>query len=122
MAKTKQRTTKSRSSKSGAGKPASRGKPRRTEERKPTKAAVAASKPPQASAVPPAPERASKKGSIASLLRRTNGASIAELTEATGWQQHSVRAAMTGLRKAGGEITRNKDADGVSRFRLTGHG
>lgn len=50
------------------------------------------------------------------LLMRRNGASIAEMTEATGWQQHSVRGAMAGaLRKRGLTITSQK-ADGTRRY------
>ena len=61
-----------------------------------------------------------KKTLIANLLRRQHGASVCELQAATGWQSHSIRAAMTGLRKAGGDITRSKDDSGTSLFRLTG--
>jgi Protein of unknown function (DUF3489) len=41
-----------------------------------------------------------------------------ELTEATGWQVHSVRAALTGFRKDGKELIRAKDDVGVTRYRL----
>lgn len=34
-------------------------------------------------------------------LKRKSGATVAELQEAFGWQPHSVRAAISGLRKAG---------------------
>ncbi len=62
----------------------------------------------------------SKKALIATLLRRQGGASLSDLQAATGWQGHSIRAAMTGLRKAGGDITRSKDDAGTSLFRLIG--
>src|SRR4051794_19097504 len=45
-------------------------------------------------------ERQTKKATVAALLGRAEGASIEELMSATGWQPHSVRAALTGLRKA----------------------
>lgn len=57
---------------------------------------------------------------IFKLLRRPNGASIAQLQKAAGWQPHSVRAALTGLRKKGHAIERNKDAKGVTRYRIAG--
>ena len=38
------------------------------------------------------------------LLRREEGASSAELIDATGWLPHSMRAALTGLRKKGHAI------------------
>jgi len=40
------------------------------------------------------------------LLARGEGASVAEITEVTGWQAHSVRAALSGLRKRGVVIER----------------
>lgn len=41
-----------------------------------------------------------KLGQIIRLLQRTKGATIDDLTEATGWQAHSVRGAISGqLRK-----------------------
>ena len=64
------------------------------------------------------PARPSKKAAILGLLQRSHGAAIGELTEATGWQVHSVRAALTGLRKDGKELTRTKDDAGVTRYRL----
>ncbi|HCX68113.1 DUF3489 domain-containing protein [Parvibaculum sp.] len=41
-----------------------------------------------------------KLGQIIRLLQRAKGASIDDLTDATGWQAHSVRGAISGrLRK-----------------------
>ena len=40
--------------------------------------------------------RQTKADTILGLLQRPTGASIGELTKATGWQPHSVRAALTG--------------------------
>jgi hypothetical protein len=68
--------------------------------------------------VPAAPARSSKKATILALLQRPTGAAIGDLTEATGWQGHSVRAALTGLRKEGKELVRVKDAGGVTHYRL----
>jgi hypothetical protein len=65
-----------------------------------------------------APVRPSKKAAIVALLERPNGAAIGDLIEATGWQTHSVRAALTGLRKEGKELVRDKDAAGVTHYRL----
>ena len=60
--------------------------------------------------------RRTKADTILGLLQRPTGASIAELTKATGWQPHSVRAALTGLRKKGREVVRTKDDQGVTRY------
>ena len=68
---------------------------------------------------PLTPARASKKGTMLALLQRSHGAAIGELTAATGWQTHSVRAALTGLRKEGRELHRDKDDARVTRYRIT---
>ena len=57
---------------------------------------------------------------ILKLLRRPNGASIAQLQKTAGWQLHSMRAALTGLRKKGHAIERGKDAKGVTRYCIAG--
>jgi hypothetical protein len=41
-------------------------------------------------------------------MRREAGASLEVLTSATGWQPHTVRAALTGLRKRGFEVVKEK--------------
>lgn len=51
------------------------------------------------------------------LLTRDKGASIAEMTKATGWQSHSVRAALSGLRKKGVTIERTKRGN-VSSYHI----
>jgi hypothetical protein len=53
---------------------------------------------------------------IQNLIERPKGASIVELTRATKWQAHSVRAAITGLRKKGRAVVCTKNADGVARY------
>ena len=57
-----------------------------------------------------------KAGTILGLLKRPKGCKITELQKATGWQAHSIRAALTGLRKRGITITRSQD-DGVTVYR-----
>jgi len=64
------------------------------------------------------PARPSKKAAILALLQRPDGAIIGDLTAATGWQVHSVRAALTGLRNEGKELVRSKNAAGVTHYRL----
>lgn len=63
------------------------------------------------------PKRVGKVAQIRELLERPNGAGIDELTAATGWQPHSVRAALTGLRKRGIDVQREKQ-DGETRYRV----
>lgn len=43
----------------------------------------------------------SKRALVLDLLRRDDGATLPELMAVTGWQAHSVRAVLTGLRKSG---------------------
>lgn len=66
-------------------------------------------------AVPVVPT--SKKRAIEALLRGPEGVGVAELMAATGWQAHSVRAALTGFRKAGCTIKRDRDESGT-RYRI----
>lgn len=42
------------------------------------------------------PKESTKLGAMIAALRRPDGATIAELIEATGWQAHSVRGAISG--------------------------
>jgi len=65
-----------------------------------------------------APVRQSKKAAVIALLARPEGAAISDLIGLTGWQVHSVRAALTGLRKEGKDLVRAKDATGVTHYRL----
>lgn len=42
------------------------------------------------------PKESSKLGAVIAALRKPEGATIAELMQATGWQAHSVRGAISG--------------------------
>ena len=68
--------------------------------------------------VPHAPglRAGSKQARLAGLTYRPLGASIDELTRALGWQPHTVRAAITGLRKRGYAVTSSKRQDGTSAY------
>ena len=59
-----------------------------------------------------------EEGAVIALLKRPDGAAISDLIGVTGWQVHSVRAALTGLRKEGKDLVRAKDATGVTHYRL----
>jgi len=63
------------------------------------------------------PPRPSKLDQIAALIGRSGGATIAELTAATGWQPHSVRGAIAGALKKRGLITTSAVVDQVRRYR-----
>ena len=65
--------------------------------------------------------RETKAATIRRLLSRKSGADLAALQEATGWQPHSVRAALSTLRKAGYTIDRVRTSGGAAEaYRITG--
>ena len=57
---------------------------------------------------------------VLDLLRRADGATIVDLTQATGWLAHATRAAITGLRKRGYAVTRERIVAGESVYRISG--
>ena len=70
-----------------------------------------ASPSPAPSSVAPGPARQTKAALVLALLGRAEGATLAELVEATDWLPHTTRAALTGLRKKGHAIERSKRTD-----------
>ncbi len=73
----------------------------------------------QAPPVAPSVKPGTKQARLVDQSSRPGGASIADLGALLGWQPHTVRAALTGLRKKGYQITNAKDATGVSVYRAT---
>ena len=57
------------------------------------------------------PREGTKQQQMIELLRRPKGATLVEIVEATGWQQHTIRGAMAGAlkKKLGLTITSEKD-------------
>jgi len=64
------------------------------------------------------PPASPKRAKLIGMLERPEGAAVAEIGQRLGWLPHTVRAAITGLRKAGREVTRSKDANERSVYRL----
>ncbi|WP_340151744.1 DUF3489 domain-containing protein [uncultured Sneathiella sp.] len=66
----------------------------------------------------PSPTRKRAKSSpgkqeiILRLLKRSKGARMQDLQKATGWQAHSIRAGLSGLRKKGIRIELTRTASG----------
>lgn len=58
---------------------------------------------------------ASKASLVLQLLQRPEGATITQLVAATGWLPHTTRAALTGLKKKGHEVTSSR-AEGEERI------
>jgi len=61
--------------------------------------------------------KTSKIATVLALIARPDGALASELIDATGWLPHTVRAAITGLRKKGHAAERIK-SDGVTGYRI----
>ncbi|MBR0670516.1 DUF3489 domain-containing protein [Roseomonas soli] len=51
---------------------------------------------------PRKPREGTKQETVLAMLRREEGATIAQICEATGWQQHTVRGFFAGLKKRQG--------------------
>ena len=67
--------------------------------------AALAGKPPRQAREPGAPRKpreGTKQEAVLALLRRDEGATIAQICEATGWQGHTVRGFFAGLKKRQG--------------------
>ena len=66
-----------------------------------------------------AKDRLTKKDQLIKLRRSKAGANVAELSKKLGWQQHTTRAALSGLRKAGYGIAGEKSTKGAaSKYRI----
>ncbi|MEZ0497438.1 DUF3489 domain-containing protein [Sphingomonas sp. IW22] len=59
--------------------------------------------------------RRTKAALVLAMLQRDQGATLAELVEATRWLPHTMRAALTGLRKKGHAVVKGK-RDGVTCY------
>jgi hypothetical protein len=62
----------------------------------------------------------SKAAKVLDLLKRAEGATLAELMKATGWQAHSVRGFLSGTvsKKLGLVVTSAKAADGERTYSI----
>ena len=60
-----------------------------------------------------------KKAQLIQMLSRKSGADVATLSEKLGWLPHTTRAALTGLRKAGFDVSAEKPGMGdPMRYRI----
>ena len=58
-----------------------------------------------------APRKGSKQAKLVGMLSRKSGITLAKASESLGWQKHTMRAAMTGLKRRGFRVQR-QDRDG----------
>ena len=67
----------------------------------------------------PPPPRGSKIETFIALMRRPDGATVAELQIASGWQPHSVRGVISGtIKKKLGYAVSVTKADGARRYHV----
>ena len=66
----------------------------------------------------PSKKAATKTATVCKLLARPRGATVPEIMIATSWQNHSVRAFFTGLRKKGRSLVREERSSGELAYRL----
>jgi hypothetical protein len=64
------------------------------------------------------PPRPTKTAIVTRLLSRPRGASLGDITAATGWQAHSIRSFLTGLRKKDINLLREQRRDGTTSYRI----
>jgi hypothetical protein len=60
---------------------------------------------PRGPATPRRPREGTKQQAVLTLPRRSEGATVAQVMEATGWAQHTVRGFLAGLKKKGHAVT-----------------
>jgi hypothetical protein len=66
---------------------------------------VRTSRPPRQPGTPRQPRQGTKQEAVLALLRRPEGATVAQIAEATGWASHTVRGFFAGLKKRGMTVT-----------------
>ncbi len=66
------------------------------------------------------PREGTKQATLIAMLRAPDGATVAEIMTATGWQSHTVRGAMSGAlkKKLGLEVTSEKVKDRGRVYKL----
>jgi hypothetical protein len=104
--------------------PKKRPRPRKTTEpTEPTKAPKKPGRRKKAAAALPTPRKTrddTKQAKLIAMLRRKEGATIAQIVAATGWQPHTVRGAFAGAlkKKLGLTVTSEKIAGGERVYQL----
>lgn len=61
-----------------------------------------------------------KSAKVIALLERGKGATLEEMSKDTSWQSHSVRAFLTGLRKKGFVLVRERRGNNGTAYRIIG--
>ncbi|SMQ69632.1 Protein of unknown function [Altererythrobacter xiamenensis] len=64
--------------------------------------------------------RKTKSANVNRLLRRSKGATLAEIENATSWKPHSCRAFLSGVRKQGIALAKEERANGETAYKVSG--
>lgn len=64
-----------------------------------------------------APKKSTKIDLVLSMLCSSEGATLNQMAEATGWLPHTTRAALTGLKKKG-HVVASEKLDGLRTYRV----
>ena len=65
------------------------------------------------------PREGSKTAQVVAMLKRKNGAALAEIMEQMGWQKHTVRGLMAGaMKRAGYAVESFKSNKGARTYRI----
>lgn len=78
------------------------------------RAALAGRATTRATGAPRKPREGTKQDAVLALLRRDEGATVAQISEATGWAAHTVRGFFAGLKKKGIPV------EAIERVRMVG--
>ena len=91
-----------------------------TEPPAPTAVEPAAPRPTPPEPRQPRSREGTKEALLIAMLRRPEGATIAQIIEATGWQPHTVRGAISGAlkKKRGLEVKSEKNEGGERVYRI----
>lgn len=75
---------------------------------------------PAAPAAPCRTRQHTKQAVVIDMLRRPEGATIAQICASTGWLTHTVRGTLSGTlrKKLGLTVVSEKDADGARTYRI----
>jgi hypothetical protein len=65
-------------------------------------------------------DRSNKKAEVIAMMTRPEGATLAEIMQATGWQKHTVRGFVSLLgSKAGQSVASSKNATGERTYKIS---
>ena len=66
------------------------------------------------------PEKGTRAAQLLAMLTRKQGATLDDIVKATAWKPHTARAALSGLKKRGYDISSEKPGGGVRTYRTSG--